>query len=201
MDRKALLALIPDESRAKATEALDAILDEAREAGRNAAGYDRRQTDKAVKELTTERDQLKAQVTELEGKATGVSEATGKLKEYERQIKALEGERDKMLPIVKQHRDNALRTAVMEAANLRDDLYADALISRMAIALGDDDKLTKDALTALETWSKDPANKDRVKAQSAHPSAPPLSQTGPVSDPVKAWMARLPAHEREALTK
>ena len=187
-----ILANVPDAAHHDAIAAAwKGVNDTAYEAGKSSVSYDARQaTDSATK--------LRAEVDKLKGEANDGATLAARLKELEAQHATWE-------PIVTQHQTGALRTAVTAAAGLRDDMMADALIARMDIAMGDDGKLTGDAVKSLGKWAKDPANAARVKGADA--DAPPPQpgfrvQASPIAGQpdakIMADLSRLPPAAQEA---
>ena len=208
MDRKDVLNLVPEDQREKVSGWLDTEAEAVREAGKRTVAYERRTSEKTITDLTAERDTLSGKVDEYKTKVTDASGASAKATDLERQLATLTTERDKLLPVVEKHRAGLLRTTVIEAAKLKDDLLADALIVKMSLTLGDDDKLSEEHTKKLTEWAADEANAGRVKGaetdasnKPGFPVAPPIgsSKANNLSDPMKAWASRLTEKEQAVL--
>jgi hypothetical protein len=202
-DRKRFESLLPEDAREDFAAWVDSELESAREAGQNAAGYDRRTLERAAAKAQRERDNLAADLEAARTAAGSAGEAVGKVEALEAQLAAVAAERDSLRPVVERYRGGVLRDKIAATARLRDPLLADALVSRLGLALGDGDDLHPDSVKAVTEWAADPANASRVvpeKPQAPGLHAPPLSGNsggGFVPASASRWMQNLPPKERE----
>ncbi len=185
MDLAAILKLTPEADRPAVREAIEAMVAEARSKGESASGYTRRQIERATRELEESDKRVKA----LEAEIAKAKEATDK-------VKALEVERDALLPFKAESEKGKFRALVLKAVPLADEAYLEHLVSVTGVEL---DVTVKDgkpeyglkSADKLKEWAEDPANAHRIKGEDSGDPWAGHNLLTPIAPPVNAGNGRL----------